>query len=102
MSNFCTPLPSFSVCPNGSELGKTPPPAPGRRNLGYQPPLYHHSLWYSCSILILFSRSFHQIPCLYNSQLFTKKLKQTCLTCNAKNKTKILSKAEPETCLKHL
>ena len=26
MSNFCIPLPPFSVCPNGSELGKTPPP----------------------------------------------------------------------------
>ena len=37
MSNFCTPAPPFSACPNGSDLGKTPP-TPGRRNLGYQPP----------------------------------------------------------------
>ena len=38
---FLHPLPPFSVCPNGSEMAKTPPPpsAPGRRNLGYQPPL---------------------------------------------------------------
>ena len=34
------PLPPFSVCPNGSELGETsrPPRAPERRNLGYQQP----------------------------------------------------------------
>ena len=39
MSNFCTPSPPFSVCPNGSELGETPPiPHPGRRNLRYQHP----------------------------------------------------------------
>ena len=31
------PLSPFSVCPNGSKLGKTTP-SPGRRNLGYQPP----------------------------------------------------------------
>ena len=91
------PLPSFSVCPNESELPR--PPAPWHQNLGYQPPPYPHSLWYSCSISIVFSRSFHQIPC--NSQLFTKKLKQTCLTWNAKNKTKMLSKSEPDTYLQH-
>ena len=34
---FASPLPPFSVCPNGSKLGKTPP-TPGRRNVGYQPP----------------------------------------------------------------
>ena len=33
---FASPLlPPFSVCPNGSKLGK--PPTPGRRSVGYQP-----------------------------------------------------------------
>ena len=45
MSNFCTPLPPFSVCPNGSKLGKTP--ASGCRNLGHQlslpPTSYTHT-----------------------------------------------------------
>ena len=31
--------PPFSICLNGSELGKsTPTSVPGRQNLGYQPP----------------------------------------------------------------
>ena len=37
------PLPHFFVCPNVFELGKTLP-APGRRNLGYQPPNSPHPL----------------------------------------------------------
>ena len=85
-----------------------------------------HPLWYSYSLLIIFSRCFHQIPCPCNSQLFlTKnqfkfnlifcdKPKRTCLSGNAKNKTKMLSKAqlktylsetriaEPDTSLQHL
>ena len=34
---FAPPLSPFSVCPNGSKLGKITP-SPGRQNLGYQPP----------------------------------------------------------------
>ena len=119
MSNFYTPpLPSFSVCPNESELPR--PPAPGHQNLSYQPPPYPHSLWYSCSISIVFSRSFHQIPC--NSQLFTKnsskhvslgmlKIKpKCCLKQNQKPVWNTYSRtrhqsgtliAEPDTCLEH-
>ena len=77
-------------------------------------PPYPHPLWYSCCISIIFSRLFHHIPSPCNSQLFTtknqfklnpifySKTKQTCLTRNAKNKTKMLSKPEPDTCLEHL
>ena len=37
----------------------------------HPPPLPEsHHLWYFCSILIIFSRRFHQIPCPCNSQLF--------------------------------
>ena len=97
---FLHPHPSPLFLSVRMSLNYPAPPSPGHQNLGYQPPPYPHSLWYSCSISIVFSRSFHQIPC--NSQLFTKKLKQTCLTWNAKNKTKMLSKAEPKTCLEHL
>ena len=70
-------------------------------------------LWYSCSILIIFTRRFHHVPCPCNSQIQLKinlnltqfsavKLKQTHLTWNAKNETKMLPKAEPDTCLEHL
>ena len=54
------------------------PPAPGW-NLGYQrpppppQPPSPHSFWYSCSISIIFSRRFHQIPCPCYSKLFTTK-----------------------------
>ena len=118
MSNFYTPPPPLFFCPNESELPR--PPAPGHQNLGYQPPPYPHSLWYSCCISTVFSRSFHQIPC--NSQLFTKnsskhvslgmlKIKpKCCLKQNQKPVWNTYSRtrhqsgtliAEPDTCLEH-
>ena len=47
--------------------------APGRLNVGYQPPPPPHSFCYSCSIVIICSRSFHHISCPCHSQLFTTK-----------------------------
>ena len=97
--------------PNWANL----PPAPGRRNLRCQATLHQpHPLWYSCSITIIFSRRFHQyyVRATHNSlqlkinlnitQYSAVKLKQTRLTWNAKTKTKMLSKAETDTCLEHL
>ena len=72
---FLHPLLPFFICPNGSELNKTPPPQPpwtSKRR--YQlPPPHLNPLWYSCSISIISSRRFHHIPCPCYSQLFTTK-----------------------------
>ena len=47
---FAPTLPPFSVCPNGSELGKTPHPTPRRRNLDLQHCLDSNNTYtsYSC------------------------------------------------------
>ena len=83
---FLHPLPLFL-----SELSKSPRPLMSKLRLPNLP------------------------KCLYNSQqLFTTKnqfklnsvfcikIQASSLTWNAKNKTKMLSKAEPDTCLEHL
>ena len=103
---FLHPLPLFSVCPNGTELGKTsklrswtlklrlpttiPPPLP--------PP---HPLWYSCSISIILSRHFHHIPGQCNSQPFTTKnqFKLNSIFCNkTQANTSHLEYAKNKTC----
>ena len=90
MSNFCTlPLPPFFCLSEWIRIGQDlPPPAPGqdltpsprpwlKLRLPTTPPhpkpLHPHSFWYSCSISIIFSRRFHQIPCPCYSKLFTTK-----------------------------
>ena len=61
------PPPIFSVRmgPNWARL-----PRPWTSQLRLPTPFpQSHLLWYSCSILIIFSRRFHHIPCPCNSQL---------------------------------
>ena len=109
---FLHPLPLFSICPNGSELGKTrsrpwtlklrlpttpfPTPIPFGILAGCRLYLADVSITYN-------ARATHnslQLKIDLNLiQYSAAKLKQTRLTLNAKNKTKMLSKAEPGTCL---
>ena len=106
---FLHPFPPFSVCPNGSELEKTPCLWTLKLRLPNTP---HHpdSLWYSCSILIIFSRPFHHLPCPRNSQHFTTKnqFKLNSLFCSKiQVNTSHLEcqnalMAEPNTSLEHL
>ena len=109
---FATPLPPFPVCLNGSELSKTP--SPERRNSGYKPPpipipvgiLTTYRLYLVDVSITCHARATHKsLQLKFNSnetQYSAVKLKQTRLTWNAKDKTKMLSKAEPDTCLEHL
>ena len=51
---FLNPLPTFSVCPNGCELGKTPHLCKSNLRLPPTPPSHpphFHLLWYSCEKL---------------------------------------------------
>ena len=69
---FLHPLPPFFCLSEWVGIGKHPLPLDIKTYATKHP---HHPdpLWYSCSILIIFSRPFHHIPCPRNSQHFTTK-----------------------------
>ena len=111
MSNFCTPLLFSPFCLSEWVRIGQHPATPGRRNICYQPSIPHPFLnpitfgifaayWsYLVDVSIRYhARATHnyslQITINSNlTQYSAKKLKQTHLTWNAKNKTKMLSKA---------
>ena len=111
-AQFLQPPSPVPVCLNGSELSKTP--SPERRNSGYKPPpipipvgiLTAYRLYLVDVSITCHARATHKsLQLKFNSnetQYSAVKLKQTRLTWNAKDKTKMLSKAEPDTCLEHL
>ena len=118
MSNFRTPPPPFLTVRMGPNWARPPLHWSSKLRLPPTPLRPHtHSLWYSCSKSIKFSRRFPHILCPCNSQLFiTKnqfesskhislgmlKIKPKCCLKPNFHQTRHLSgtlKAEPDACL---
>ena len=97
MSNFRTPPPPFLTVRMGPNWARPPLPWSSKLRLPPTPLRPHtHSLWYSCSKSIKFSRRFPHILCPCNSQLF--------ITKNQFESSKHISlgilKIKPKCCLK--
>ena len=97
MSNFRTPPPPFLTVRMGPNWARPPLHWSSKLRLPPTPLRPHtHSLWYSCSKSIKFSRRFPHILCPCNSQLF--------ITKNQFESSKHISlgmlKTKPKCCLK--